>query len=269
MNSLNLESDSTGTILTLSLNKPESLNALDDEMIDELSQVLANLSTNRETRAIVLTGVGRGFCSGLNLASFGGSLAKDDSRGRVQAGMYFQKRLAEIVLAMRRLPIPIVGAINGPATGGGLALALACDTRVCSIKARFSAAFVKLGVSGCDMGVSYLLPRIVGPTLAFEMMLTGRIIDAAEAERSRLVLRCTSQDDLLGEANGVATQIASNSPFGVWMTKEVLWSNLDATSLSGAIDLENRTQILALQTSDSKEAASAFIHKRPAEYKNT
>lgn len=123
-------------------------------------------------------------------------------------------------------------------------------------------------MSGADVGVSYLLPRIVGPTLAFEMMLTGRLITAKEAQASGLVLKSVSEDGLIPEAIKIAEQICLNSPFGIWMTKEAMWANLQATSLKNAIELENRTQILCLQTQDAKEASRAFIEKRRPHYKN-
>ena len=137
---------------------------------------------------------------------------------------------------------------------------------MCSESARFNAAFVRIGLSGCDVGVSYLLPKVVGPTLAFEMMLTGRLIDAAEAARAGLVLRVVPDGQVVDAALEIAEAILANSPFGVWMTKEVMWANLDAPSLQAALDLENRTQILSTFSPDAREAILAFVEKRPAQF---
>jgi enoyl-CoA hydratase len=160
----------------------------------------------------------------------------------------------------------VVAAVNGAAAGGGLALALAADVRVCSTAARFNVAFVKIGLSGCDIGVSYLLPRIVGLGVASELMLTGRVVEAEEAARIGLANRVVEPGELLDSANELADGIVANSPFGVWMTKQVLGRNVDAGSLGAAIDLENRTQVLATRTTDMKEALAAFVEKRPATF---
>ena len=246
-------------IVLLTLNRPETLNAMSDELVAELHKTLDGLAEDETCRAIVLTGAGRGFCSGHDLSAFGG-------RWTVPGGMRVQEAFANLTVRLRSVPQPVVAAVNGPAAGGGLALALASDTRICSRSARFNAAFVRLGLSGCDVGVSYLLPRTVGPTVAFEMMLTGRLIDAEEAERVGLVLRVVSDDEVVDAALAVAEQICSNAPFGVRMTKQVMWSNLDAPSLEAAIELENRTQILAAMTKDHLEAVAAFTGKRPAAF---
>jgi enoyl-CoA hydratase len=143
-----------------------------------------------------------------------------------------------------------------------MAMALAADTRICSTTARFNAAFVRLGISGCDVGVSYLLPRIVGPTLAFEMMLTGRLIDADEALRSGMVLRVVPDDELMPAALEIATAIAANSRIGIEMTKQVMWSNLDAPDLRSAIVTEDRTQVLCLTTPEARAAIPAMLASR-------
>jgi enoyl-CoA hydratase len=256
------------SVSLVTLDRQERLNAFDQAMIQELHALLDDIAQDHSCRAVVLTGAGRGFCSGLDLDAFGGSMADDDASGRVQATMRFQEAISALVCKVRYLPQPVIAAVNGPASGGGLALALACDIRLCAPAARFNAAFVRLGVSGCDVGVSWLLPRIVGPTLAFEMMLTGRLVEAEEAARHGLVLRVVPEECLLDEAIDIAQAIAANSPFGVRMTKQTMWANLETPSLERAIDLENRTQVLCLQTEDCAEAARAFREKRPARFKN-
>ena len=169
---------------------------------------------------------------------------------------------------MRALPQPIVAAVNGPAAGGGLALALASDVRIAASSARFNVAFVRIGLSGCDIGVSWLLPRLIGVSRAWELMLTGRIVESDEAERIGLVVRVVPDGEVVDAALKTAELIAGNSPFGVQMTKEVMWSNLETSSLQAAIDLENRTQILTTFTDDMREAMAAFLDKRPPSFGN-
>ena len=187
-------------------------------------------------------------------------------QGRVESGLATQKEIAALVPRLRSLAQPVIAAVNGPAAGGGLALALASDIRLAAASARFNVAFVRLGLSGCDIGVSWLLPRLLGAARAWELMLTGRIIDAAEADRIGLVLKTVPDDQLLEEALVTARLIAANSPWGVRMTKEVMWSQLEVGSLQAGIDLENRTQILSSFTGDMQEAVSAFLEKRPPHF---
>jgi enoyl-CoA hydratase len=260
MNTVLLERRDEVAVVTL--NRPETLNAMSDELVHELHNTFDQLAGDDTCRAIVLTGAGRGFCSGHDLAAFG------DDTWAVPAAMKVQECFADLTVRVRSVPQPVIAAVNGPAAGGGLALALAADTRVCSESARFNAAFVRLGLSGCDVGVSYLLPRTVGPTLAFEMMLTGRLIDATEAERVGLVLRVVPDGEVVDEALAIAAQICANAPFGVRLTKQAMWANLDAPNLQAAIELENRNQILAVMTSDHREAVAAFVGKRAATFRN-
>jgi enoyl-CoA hydratase len=189
--------------------------------------------------------------------------------GRVQAGMTVQQLIAGLVPKMRSLPQPVVAAVNGAASGGGLALALASDVRVASASARFNVAFVRIGLSGCDIGVSWLLPRLIGASRAFELLLTGRLIDATEADRIGLVSRVVPDPDVVASALDTARLIVGNSPFGVRMTKEVMWSQLEIGSLHAGIDLENRTQVLSSFTGDLTEAMAAFMEKRPAVFRDT
>ena len=167
---------------------------------------------------------------------------------------------------MRGLSKPIIAAVNGPAAGGGLALALASDIRIAATSAKFNVAFVRIGLSGCDIGVSWMLPRLIGASKAFELLLTGRIIDSAEADRIGLVYEVVPDGTVVDAAIATARRIAANSPMGVWMTKEVMWSQLETTSLQAGIDLENRTQIMLSQTADMTEAMHAFLEKRPPNF---
>ena len=181
--------------------------------------------------------------------------------------MTVQKLIAGLVPKMRSLPQPIIAAVNGPAAGGGLALALASDVRIASATARFNVAFVRVGLSGCDIGVSWMLPRLIGASRAFELLLTGRLIDAAEADAIGLVTRVVpAGGNVVESALETADLIVNNSPFGIRMTKEVMWSQLEIGSLQAGIDLENRTQVLSSFTGDLTEAMAAFREKRPPRF---
>ena len=259
-------------VTLLSLNRPETLNSMTLDLVGELNSALAELAADPACRVIVLTGKGRGFSSGHDLGEMQESeedrSGSDEGFVTVPTGMYVQEAFASLTTRMQPAPQPIIAAVNGPAAGGGLALALAADTRVCAESARFNAAFVRIGLSGCDMGVSYLLPRLVGPTLAFEMMLTGRLIDADEAERAGLVLRVVPDGQVVDAAMEIAVTMTANSPFGVRLTKEVMWTNLEAASLQSAIALEHSTQNPCVNTEDQPEAIIAVGAKRSPRFAN-
>ena len=250
----------------LTLDRPSSLNSMNNELIGELHDHLDAIKNDRDCRVVILTGAGRGFCAGLDLRGFGDPPHVGDV-GRVQAGMTVQQHIAALVPKMRALRQPIIAAVNGPAAGGGFALALASDVRVAAESAKFNVAFVRIGLSGCDIGVSWMLPRLVGASRAFELLLTGRIIDAVEADRIGLVLKVVPDGLVIDAALETALLIRRNSPTGVWFTKEVMWSNLEIPSLQAGIDIENRNQILASQTADSREAMVAFLEKRDPDFK--
>src|SRR5438132_2764830 len=255
-------------IAVLTLNRPERLNAMNYDLVRGLYDALDELETDRSCRVIVLTGAGRGFCAGLDLSE-GASPPTTRGMGRAQAGMTVQKMIAGLVPRMRAVPQPVIAAVNGAASGGGLALALASDVRVAAASARFNVAFIRVGLSGCDIGVSWMLPRLIGASRAFELLLTGRLIDATEADRIGLVTRVVPDGEVLDSALETAELIVGNSPFGVRMTKEVMWSQLEIGSLQAGIDLENRTQVLSSFTGDLTEAMSAFLEKRPPNFDNS
>ena len=254
-------------VTQLTLNRPERLNALTHELVDELHAALDTVHADHDCRAVIITGAGRGFCAGLDLTGFG-AVPGTEEHGRPQQGMAVQQFIARLVPHMRSVRQPIIAAINGAAAGGGFAIALASDIRLCAASAKFGTAFVRLGISGCDIGVSWLLPRLIGASRAWELMLTGRVFDAAEADRLGLVTRVVDDETLLDEALVVAEQIAANSPMGVWMTKEVMWSNLEVGSLQAGIDMENRTQILTSGTEDSRRAMAGFLSHEPIDWQN-
>jgi len=252
-------------VTQITLDRPERLNAMNVELVSELHETLDAVAADSTCRVVVLTGAGRGFCSGLDLAGFGRAPGAP-GRGQVEDTFATQTYIAALVTRLRSLPQPVIAAVNGAAAGGGLALALASDIRIAGRSARFNVAFVRLGISGCDIGVSWLLPRLIGASRAWELMLTGRIIDAHEADHIGLVLRVVPDDELLVAALHTAALIAANSPWAIRMTKEVMWSQLEVGSLGAGIDLENRTQVLSSMTGDMQEAVAAFLEKRAPRY---
>jgi enoyl-CoA hydratase len=234
-------------VTQLTLNRPEKLNAMDVTLVTELHAALDAVAADP------------GY----------GEAPDSAGRGRVGAGFATQQHIAALVPRLRSLHQPVIAAVNGAAAGGGLALALASDVRIAATSAKFNVAFVRIGLSGCDIGVSWLLPRLIGASRAWELMLTGRVIDSAEADHIGLVTRVVPDGTVVESALETAELIARNSPWGVRMTKEVAWSQLEIGSLQAGIDLENRTQILSTMTGDMQEAIAAFLEKRPPTYTNS
>ncbi|OBH04792.1 crotonase [Mycobacterium sp. E2699] len=253
-------------IARITLNRPERLNAIDGSLIDGVEDTLDALGDG-QYRVAILTGAGRGFCAGADLSGTGQAWTKPKSTSPPFKVNYdSQVRLADLFTRIYELPIPVIAAVNGVAVGGGLAFTLVSDIRVASEQARFGSVFIKAGFSSMDMGTSYLLPKIVGAGVARELMLTGRIIDAAEAYRINLVHEVVPADDLMPAAVKLARSIAENNAYGVWQTKIGLNAALDAPSLRHAIELENRTQILSGFTNNPAEAARAHMEKRPPKW---
>jgi enoyl-CoA hydratase len=209
---------------------------------------------------VIITGAGRGFCAGGYLANI-----TDSTEAEIRA---LYRSSIDLFEAIRMCPRPVIAAVNGPAAGGGFALVLGSDIRIAATTARFNAAFIRIGLSACDIGTSWLLPRLVGAARAHELMLTGRIFDAPEAERIGLVTEVVPDDALLEAAYAKADQIMLNTPFGVALTKEGMWSALEIPGQQAAIDLENRQQIMASFSEDASEAMRAFLEKRPPSYQN-
>ena len=249
-------------IARVTLNRPERLNAIDGSLIDGVDDAL-NVLSGGEFRVAILTGAGRGFCAGADLSGTGEAWTKaKPTTPAFKISYDSQVRLADLFTRIYELPTPVIAAVNGVAVGGGLAFTLVSDIRVASENARFGSVFIKAGFSSMDMGTSYLLPKIVGVGVARELMLTGRIIDAAEAYRIGLVHEVVAPDDLMPAALRLARSIAENNAYGVWQTKIGLNAALDAPSLRHAIELENRTQILSGFTNNPLEAAKAHQEKR-------
>jgi enoyl-CoA hydratase/carnithine racemase len=249
----------------VALNRPEQLNAMTAELCQALHDELRSIEADRSCRAVILTGAGRAFCAGLDLHGYGSAPANDgsdDSRDRLAN----QQHMSTLVLALRALPQPVIAAVNGPAAGLGLALALGTDIRFASRQAVFRAAFINIGVSNCDMGTSWLLPRLIGASRAHELMLTGRRIDAEEALWIGLVADVVDGEGLPERALEAAEQIASLAPWGVRLTKRGMWSALEIPSEQAAIEYEDRQQIMSTFGRAVPEAVSAFLEKRPAEF---
>jgi enoyl-CoA hydratase/carnithine racemase len=252
-------------IARITFNRPDRLNSIDGSLIDGIEAAYDQFEGDGETRVIILTGAGRGFCSGADLTGTAQPWVSK-ARTAMKTSYDAQVRLTDVMGRIYDSSIPTIAAVNGVAVGGGLAFALHCDIRIASTAARFGSAFIKAGLSSMDMGTSYLLPKIVGAGKAREMMLTGRIIDAAESERIGLVHEVVAPDDLIEASVRMARLIAANNEFGVWQTKTGLNAALDAPSLRHAKEIENRTQILATMTPNVREAAIAHMEKRPPNF---
>jgi enoyl-CoA hydratase len=250
----------------ITLNRPERMNALSFDTVVPLHGAILAAGADNDTWVIVLTGAGRGFCSGLDLEDHGippGIAGLPMSRIAIRAMDVF----ADLVPAMRKIPQPIIGAINGASYGGGLCLAAACDIRLAGESAVFCGAGIKNGLTGTELGVSWILPRMIGAAHAFELILTGREVDAQEAQRIGLVSRVVPDAQLAAAALDTAEQICAHSPHGVAMTKRVLWSNLETASLHAAMDLEARNQLLVrLTTNNLDEAIRARREGRKPKY---
>jgi enoyl-CoA hydratase len=260
-----LVDDPATHVRQLTLNRPEELNAMTAELCEALHGELARIAADRAVRVVLLTGAGRGFCAGVDLRGYGaapGNDGSDTARDRLAN----QEHMSRLVLALRTLPQPVIAVVNGPAAGLGLALALGCDIRYAAPEAVFRVAFLNIGLSNCDMGTSWLLPRLIGVSRSHELMLTGRRVDAAEALRIGLVADVAADGDVLERALGAARNIASLAPWGVRLTKQGMWTALEIGSQQAAVEYEDRQQIMATFGRAVPEAIEAFLQKRPAEF---
>ncbi|MCU1694684.1 MAG: enoyl-CoA hydratase/carnithine racemase [Mycobacterium sp.] len=244
----------------ITLNRPDKLNALNYGLVEDLHATLEVIDADDQCRVVVLTGAGRGFCSGLDLTD---PFPDEANHGLEfpRSSMRWQERIANLTTRLIRLRQPVIAAVNGPAYGGGFALALASDIRIASESARFCTQFIKLGLGGCDIGVSYTLPRVVGAGQAFDLILTARTVAADEALRLGLVSRL-STGSVVDDALAIAETLCGYGKFGVESTKQVLWANLEASSLEAALHVENRSQILATTSGEIREATAAFATRK-------
>lgn len=253
---LTVERPQSGVVIA-TLHRPERLNAITFEMFDEFVSLQREIDADDADRVLILTGSGRAFCAGLDL-----DLAERLPAMSPTEMLAKQELWAASVAGFRHMTKPVIAAVNGAAAGAGMAIALAADIRIASTTARFNAAFVRIGLSGGDVGTSWALPRIVGMGRAYEILLTGRFVEAAEAVDIGLVTAVTPPGELMKRATATAKQICGNSPAAMWLTKHVVQTNVDAPSLEAALAMENRNQALATRTADMAEALEAFRAKR-------
>jgi enoyl-CoA hydratase len=251
-----------GEVVWATLNRPDRLNALSRNLVEELRAFFVDLYWRRDVRVVVLQGAGEAFCAGLDLKE----RAEPQGARSIGAGLDAQRRISEIVIAMRRCPQPIVACVNGAAAGGGFALALASDVRIATPSARMNAAFIRIGLSACDIGVSYFLPRMVGSSVAAEYMLTGRFITADRGRELGLVSQIVPREELQAVAQGFVDDMLHATPLGLRLTKEALNHAIDAQGLEAAIAMEDRNQILASADGDFGEGVKAFLEKRRPDY---
>ncbi|KHO21921.1 enoyl-CoA hydratase [Mycolicibacterium setense] len=250
-------------VALVTLNRPERMNSMAFDVMVPLKSVLEELRYDNSVRVVVLTGAGRGFSSGADHKS-AGSVPHVAGLTRPTYALRSMEILDDVILALRRLHQPVIAAVNGAAIGGGLCLALACDIRVAAEGAYFRAAGINNGLTASELGLSYLLPRAIGSSRAFEIMLTGRDVDAQEAERIGLVSSVVAEEALLDTCYSMADGMAAFSRPGIELTKRTLWSGLDAASLEGHMQAEGLGQLFVrLLTANFEEAVAARAEKRP------
>lgn len=250
-----------GEVLWVTLNRPDRLNALNRALVDDLRQLFRDLHHRRDVRVVALRGAGRAFCAGLDLKEEA-SYSNRDVSGLLDS----QRNIAEVVIAMRRCPQPIVAMVQGAASGGGFAIALGSDVRLATPDAIFNAAFIKLGLSACDIGVSYFLPRMIGSSVASELLLTGDFIGAERAVQLGLVSRVVDADDLERQARAMFDSMLAATPVGLRLTKESLNYSVDAQGLEAVIAMEDRNQVLCVKDNNFDEGINAFLEKRRPVY---
>ena len=251
-----------GAIEVVSLNRPDRLNAMNEPLIAALLDYFTALRDRPAVRVVVLRAEGRAFCAGLDLAGW----PRDPEAGPVHQVWRTQRMIAAVMQAMRRCPQPIIAAAQGPACGGGFSLLLASDVRYGAPDLRMNAAYIKIGLGGCDMGASYFLPRLVGSSVASEYLLTGRFMSADKAAACGLVSEIVPHEELLPKALSLAAEMLQTAPMGLRLTKDALNLNIDAGSMEHAFALEDRQQVLLSGTADTIEARAAFFEKRPPSF---
>lgn len=254
-------------VATITLNRPDAMNTLNADLVRALLAAFAEIGADRRVRVVVLTATGRAFCAGLDLGGYG-----DDARANEQGPMLStftrQRELASVVQAIRALPQPVIAAVNGAAAGGGLALVCAADIRIAVSTAVFAVGFIRAGFSACDIGISWLLPRLMGAGRAHELMLTGRRFDAAEALVGGLLSRVVEPDDLHSAVDETVAHLLANPPASVELTKAGMWIALETPAWNTSIEFENRQQMVSAMTEDRHEATASFLERRPPVYRH-
>jgi enoyl-CoA hydratase len=244
-------------VAVVRMHRPDRLNAMSIDLVGELHDTLSSIADENDTWVVVLTGSGRGFSSGLDLKDYG-IVPNIDG---LQVGRIAQKAMrwySRLVPLMRRMPQPVIAAVNGPAYGGGMCLALGADLRFAGESAVFNSTGIVNGLTSTELGVSWLLPRLIGVARSNDILFTGRVIDAAEALGMGLVSRVVPDDELLPMCLEVAESMCRYSPYGLAMTKDVVWANLEVSSLEAAIELEDRNQLMLGFTENLPDAIRAF-----------
>lgn len=254
-----LHLDSDGAIDWLTLNRPKRFNSFTKTMTEELADYFQRRQQDHDTRIVVMRGAGKAFCAGLDLKQH---VAGEDAIDLTRDGWL----LSDIIRLMHRCPQPIIALVHGAASGGGLALALAADVRIAATSARMNGAFIKVGLTGTEMGVSYFLPRIVGQSLARELLYTGRFIDAERALASGLVSAVVEETKLEKAGQALANDMLATSPRGLRLTKRSLNAAMAAGNLDSALETEERGQILCLKEPAFEEGVTAFLEKRPPQF---
>lgn len=261
----------------ITLNRPERLNALSLQMVEDLNEILDHLMINLDCRVVIIKGAGRAFCSGLDLKEAMILQKKKipeeykkfyylDVPELAKAKIYYEWRLSHIITKMRKINQPIIAMIHGPAVGGGIAFTMAADIRIAGESARFNIGFINIGLSSSDIGSSYFLPRLIGLSRAAEIMYSGRFFEANEAEKIGYVLKVVPDDKLLDSAFELAEEMLNKSPLGLRMTKEAINLSLDCPSLETIIQIENRTQMICAASNDVLTAVQAKLEKKEPEF---
>ncbi|MFC3225940.1 enoyl-CoA hydratase/isomerase family protein [Marinibaculum pumilum] len=257
-----------GPVDWVTLNRPDRLNALNFALVDAVRSYFEDLRRNRDTRIVVLRGAGRAFCAGFDMAP-DSDVAQSIAQNRSPNAIWeIQNRFSDICRAMRRCPQPIIALMHGAACGGGFSLSLASDIRIAAETAKMNAAYIKIGLTGCDMGSSYFLPRLVGASMAAEIILTGRFVSAEEALAMRLVSRVVPEAGLDAAAQPLIDHMLATAPLGLRMSKEALNLSIDAPSLDAVMAVEDRHQALLSHSEDAREAIDAFLEKRAPVYQD-
>ena len=254
--------DAQTGVATLTFTRPERLNSLTFEVYAELRDTFRALDGEAAVRAVILTGEGRGFCSGGDVETIIGQLFERDYEGLLD----FTRMTCELIANIRKCRKPVVAALNGTVAGAGAVIASACDVRIASERAKIAFLFTRVGLSGADMGAAWLLPRIIGLGRATQLLMTGEFVDAREAERMGLYNKVVADAELASEARAFAEKLAKGPQFGLAMTKDLL--NREASmDLTGALEAEAQAQAVCMQHPDFREAYEAFTQKREAKFK--
>ncbi|MCC6926891.1 enoyl-CoA hydratase/isomerase family protein [Novosphingobium sp.] len=256
--------EARGGIEVVSLNRPDRLNTMNEPLIAALLDYFTGLRDRQSVRVVVLRAEGRAFCAGLDLTGW----APDPDAGPIRQSWRTQRMIAAVMQAMRKCPQPVIVAAQGPACGGGFSLLLASDVRYGAPDLRMNAAYIKIGLGGCDMGASYFLPRLVGSSVASEYLLTGKFMSAEKALACGLISEIVPHDALLDKALALAEEMLLTSPMGLRLTKDALNLNIDAASMEHAFALEDRQQVMLGQAGDFAEAKAAFFEKRPPNWQD-